>query len=311
MKATSKKLLASNKSIVVLLVLLLFVSLFAVFLKPVFAFGVVEDSWAVKASMHVARSGLGVVAVDNKIYAIGGTGSSYHSLTDVLGVNEQYDPVSDSWVYKASMPTARAYFAVAAYQGKIYCIGGATGVYDVGYPSGFKGYTMVNVLEVYDTAADTWETKASLPVEAMQISAQAIDGKIYVMGAGSIYVYDIASNLWSNNGYMPTPRYSVVVDGKIIATGSHDMGAIPSHSLQQLMIFDPETNSVTYGSDGPIGLEGTGVGVTAGANAPQRLYVIGLKAEVAYRLSLNQVYDLKTDAWANGTAMPTSEKILG
>ena len=66
----------------------------------------IEDSWNSKAPMHQARSGLGVIAVDNKIYAIGGALSGFKN---VAGTNEQYDPATDTWVYKASMPTPRAY----------------------------------------------------------------------------------------------------------------------------------------------------------------------------------------------------------
>ena len=33
-----------------------------------------ENTWVSKASMHVARRGVGVVAVDGRIYAIGGNG---------------------------------------------------------------------------------------------------------------------------------------------------------------------------------------------------------------------------------------------
>jgi len=57
-------------------------------------------------------------AVNGKIYAIGGLGGSY------LSTNEEYDPSTDSWTTKASMPTARFYLAAAAVNGKIYAIGG-------------------------------------------------------------------------------------------------------------------------------------------------------------------------------------------
>jgi hypothetical protein len=276
------------------------------------------DSWSTKAPMHEARSGLGVIAVDGKIYAIGGTSSNYYSLTNVLKTNEQYDPVNDTWTYKTPMPTARAYFAIAAYQGKIYCTGGATGTQPVDYPSGFYGYTTVNVTEVYDTVNNTWETKAPLPVSIMQISAQAIDGKIYVMGAGSIYVYDIANNSWTNKGYIPTPRYSALIENKIFATGMHDVNYPPNstyygwtYAAQQVLTYDPITNNITQGSDGPILVDGTGVGATMGINAPQRLYVLGFRYQWGSYLAVNQAYDPKSDTWANATVMPTTRFDFG
>lgn len=70
----------------------------------------VEDSWSSKAPLQVARGGLGVAVVDGKIYAIGGstrTGSSGAALSpaSIVGTNEEYDPSSDTWTFRASMPT--------------------------------------------------------------------------------------------------------------------------------------------------------------------------------------------------------------
>jgi len=56
---------------------------------------VMADSWITRAPMQQARSGLGVIAVDGKIYAIGGyTGKT------LTGANEMYDPDGDVWVNK-------------------------------------------------------------------------------------------------------------------------------------------------------------------------------------------------------------------
>ena len=81
--------------------------------------------WVSKASMNQPRAGLGVVAVDGKIYAIGGASTPpYQNQADnLLSINEQYDPTTNTWTIKPSMHTPRAYFAIAAYQHKIYCIG--------------------------------------------------------------------------------------------------------------------------------------------------------------------------------------------
>jgi N-acetylneuraminic acid mutarotase len=114
-----------------------------------------EDFWTTKAPMQVARSGLGVAAVNGKIYAIGGSnasgfapsiggsavlGNSY--IGGFVGTNEEYAPETDTWTYKASMPTPRIVFATAVYQNKIYCRGGKAS----------DGFTGVN--EVYDPATD-------------------------------------------------------------------------------------------------------------------------------------------------------------
>src|SRR3972149_6681250 len=108
---------------------------------------VTENSWVSKAPMHQARSGLGAAVVDGKIYAIGGltrSGSQSTYSGGVVGTNEEYDPATNTWTYKTSMPHPRDYFAIGAYQKKIYCIG-----------SGIN--------EVYDPATDMWETKTPMP----------------------------------------------------------------------------------------------------------------------------------------------------
>ena len=109
------------------------------------------DVWEAKTSMHVARSSLGAAVVNGEIYAIGGVidPPSYVTCT---GFNEKFDPESNQWTVKTAMLTARASFATAVVDGKIYCIGGTTGLKD--------GQIIVSgVNEVYDPATDSWKTK--------------------------------------------------------------------------------------------------------------------------------------------------------
>jgi hypothetical protein len=89
--------------------------LFALFLaasciivaKPAFP-EVTEDSWVSKAPMQQARAGLGVAAVNGKIYAIGGTSGT----KTLLGTNEVYDPKTNTWSTKAPLPTPRYDFGI-------------------------------------------------------------------------------------------------------------------------------------------------------------------------------------------------------
>jgi len=80
----------------------------------------IVDSWNPKTSMSQARPGLGVVAVDGKIYTIGGSSAD----EVIVGANECYNPETDTWITVKSMPASRSQFTIAAWQGKIYCIGG-------------------------------------------------------------------------------------------------------------------------------------------------------------------------------------------
>ena len=72
-----------------------------------------------------------------KIFAIGG----YDGVGDLSTV-EEYNPDTNTWSSKASMPTARAGLAVAEVDGMIYAIGGDDGT-----------------VEVYNPATNTWSSK--------------------------------------------------------------------------------------------------------------------------------------------------------
>jgi N-acetylneuraminic acid mutarotase len=73
--------------------------------------------------MPTARYGLAAAAVSDKIYAIGGYG------TTRLATNEEYNPSTNTWATKASMPTARNALAAAVVQDRIYAIGGYSGTF--------------------------------------------------------------------------------------------------------------------------------------------------------------------------------------
>lgn len=198
------------------------------------------DVWETKASLHVARSSLGAAVVDGAIYAIGGVldPPSYVTCT---GVNEKYDPLTNQWTIKASMPTKRASFATAVVDSKIFCIGGATGLED--------GQVMVsNVNEVYDPTTDTWTTKTNMPTPRAGVTAQTVDGKIYVFGGNSTIteVYDPASDSWTTKASMPYPLgfrmlwscSSAKLDDKV-----HVFGACPYSVSHQ--VYDPATDKWT------------------------------------------------------------------
>ena len=80
-------------------------------------------SWTQRAGMADPRSEHGCVALDGKLYAVGGFGANDQQLDTV----EVYDLQTDGWQPLAKMTTRRWGLGLAAVGGKIYAIGGHDG----------------------------------------------------------------------------------------------------------------------------------------------------------------------------------------
>jgi N-acetylneuraminic acid mutarotase len=267
------------------------------------------------AEMPTARSGLGVVTVNGKIYAIGGENGDV-----TLRTNEEYDPATNTWTTKASMPTARSRFAIAVYQGKIYVMGGTTGSGDI---MGQQLATDAN--EVYDPLTDTWETKTPLPTPRQDLGAQTVNGKIYTLSGirsealfitprfDATEVYDPANDSWTKKASIPTRVWgyaSTVVDNKIYVIGGWNMtpsGWSPADSNQ---VYDPEMDIWSYRAAPKVALARSAAGTTTGVMAPERIYVVGGMDEYHIR-DLTQAYNSQPNAWSSGKTMPTARYGLG
>jgi N-acetylneuraminic acid mutarotase len=297
-----------SKSVTMLLVLAFLTASCIIVTKPVFSSAyAAENSWVSKAPMQVARSGLGVAAVNGKIYAIGGStrsggGGTRQGPLPVTGgtvdTNEEYDPATDTWTFKAPMPTPRAGFAIAVFHDKVYCIG-------------------EGVNEVYDPATDTWENKTAMPTARTGLQANVANGIIYLIGG---YVpdnssfgfspsafneaYDPATDSWTTKASIPnaTSIYaSVVLDNKIYVIGGDGAG-----TLNQ--IYDPQNDSWSQGAPLSSSTANAAAGATTGINAPKRIYIMGQYFHLPEQPYFNQVYDPESDSWTDGIAVPTKRR---
>jgi hypothetical protein len=267
----------------------------AVIVEPSSAGVGVENTWVQKTPMPTARSHLGVAVVNGKIYAIGGDSP----------VNEEYDPATNNWTTKAPMPTPLYNFAIAVYKDKIYCMGSG-------------------VNEVYNPQTDTWENKTAMPTERKGLQANVLIDKIYLVG-GSVpsndypwytetninEVYDPQTDTWTTKAPLlnATDYYtSAVFNGKLYVFG----GVAENQSRQLLehmtQIYDPQTNSWSYGAPSPIITGYAQAGVTMGVNAPPKIYIFDAGD---LQLPSAQSYDPVTNTWMTGIAEPTSRGALG
>ena len=83
-------------------------------LKSCVVYDPLADAWSTITNMPDARSGMGAVALNGKIYVPGGSGD-----TSILKSGAVYDPATDSWSATASMSAARAFPGFVALEGKV------------------------------------------------------------------------------------------------------------------------------------------------------------------------------------------------
>lgn len=109
-----------------------------------------DSAW----TMPQASSGAASAVLDGKVYLAGGFGKDNNAINNT----QIFDPNTQSWSQGAPMPGKVGYAAAAAYQGKLYVLGGLLRPqYDM-RPEDFS-----DTLYIYDPKADSWTTGPSLP----------------------------------------------------------------------------------------------------------------------------------------------------
>jgi N-acetylneuraminic acid mutarotase len=201
--------------------------------------------------------------------------------------------VENSWVEKASIPTARGYLRTAVVNEKIYAIGG----------------NIFGSNEEYDPATDTWTTKASMPDPQPQFAIAVCQGKIYCIGgmpAGSLggsganQVYDPETDSWENKASMPTGRFGLqaqVVDDRIYLIGGRKLLGynLGFEELNVTEVYDPVSDTWSTKSSIPNSAGYVSVVVD------DKIFVIG---------AVTQIYDPKINTWSIGTA-PIEKLVMG
>jgi N-acetylneuraminic acid mutarotase len=184
----------------------------------------VNDSWKALAPMPTKRGAAEAAEVNGKIYVIGGATTApgakenYINQTtrqNVLGTVEEYDPKTNTWRQRASMPTPRNHMGIGSVNGKIYVIGGRVGAAFIGLASD------ISLVEVYDPAADSWgPVGARMPTARSAVASGVYNGKIYIAGGEwqdtvvqtafrAFEAYDPITNTWTVLPPMATPRHGV------------------------------------------------------------------------------------------------------
>ena len=168
-----------------------------------FRFDVATGRWSEIAPMPSPRAAGAAVAINTRIYVVGGAdGSRLISPTYV------YDVTTRDWRTLAPIPTPRDHLAAVALNGRVCAVAGRR----------LSLSANLGTLECYLPQTDRWEKLADAPTPRGGVGAAAWDGRVYLVGGEQplgtfkeVEIYDERTGAWSRGPDLPTPRHGVGV----------------------------------------------------------------------------------------------------
>ncbi len=199
------------------------------------AYNIKTDKWRNVSPLPAVIHHPGTTSDGKYVYVIGGDGTR----TTPYSLAYKYTPNTDSWERLADMPTPRGALGLAALDGKIYAVGGAT--YD----------KKRNELEVYDPKTNSWEGKTPMPTPREHLAIAVVDEKIFVLGGlttdrfhslTTVEAYDPITDTWETKAPLPLPLSgftAVGLENKIFVFGGQQ-GVAVSGEIHE---YDAKKNS--------------------------------------------------------------------
>jgi N-acetylneuraminic acid mutarotase len=295
-------------------VLVPFLTAFCFIVLPVFAQSVQpkadQGSWRTAVPAPTKRTEVAAAALNDKIYVVGGFEEP--GLGNILNFAitpslEEYDPSTDRWTSRASMPVGLHHAGIGVSGGKLYVIGGYK-------QAGLSVWQPVATVYAYDPATNAWAERAPMPTPRGALSVSEHDGRLYAIGGydreannAAVEVYDPERNAWAERAPLPTPRdhlATATVSGKVYAIGGRLNGDY-RRNLSVVEVYDPATDRWSRAADLPTARSGITASVVGG-----RVYVFGgEEGEGTFRE--NEAFDPARDAWQAMAPMPTGRHGLG
>ena len=217
-------------------------------------------------------------------------------LTDSPAPIDQRAP--GRWTYLTPMPTARQEVAVAAYDGRVWVIGGFG-----------NNAQPVDTVETFDPALNLWEVRPSLPVPVHHAAAAVVGDRLFVIGGytggrvrwtalDTVYELVPARQAWEPRAAMPTPRGALavaVLDDRVHALGGGAERVSNAHE-----VYDPAANRWTAANAMPTARDHLAAVAFQG-----RVWALGGRASFIGEQYANvEIYDPASDSWRTGVPLP-------
>jgi N-acetylneuraminic acid mutarotase len=237
----------------------------------VMAYDVTANRWTTKAPRPQRRVfGNGAGVINGRIYLSGGFASGWVPSARL----ELYDPATNTWSTKRSMPGDGYGGITGVHNGKLYVLTSCD-VWDCYAGPGPMLYR-------YNPATDEWATLASPANEHQDGVGGFIGGKFYVAGgeySAVVEVYDPAGNRWETRKSMPKRRWGgagTTLGAKLYVTGGsqQDLDGGDIRSVRTTLVYDPATDRWSWKAPMPERRDGISASrVTVDGKA--RLEVVG------------------------------------
>jgi N-acetylneuraminic acid mutarotase len=267
-----------------------------------------QGTWSSKAPLPTKRFEVGVVALNGKVYVVGGE-SNGKPATPLL---TEYDPATDRWRDLAPMPHETSHPGVAGANGKIYSIGGFVAVPHAGaLDQSFE----------YDVATNKWRTLPPLSSPRGSVGLAVVDGKVHAIGGRGLdkitvsthEVYDPATGKWGKAAPIPKARDHagvIEVDGKIHVIGGRT--AEYTDLVNWHDVYDPKTDSWQSAAPLPTARSGGAIvyyhGLILYAGGECHVPKTGGGGE---GFAQNEAYNPRTNKWLTFAPLPEEHNGFG
>jgi N-acetylneuraminic acid mutarotase len=133
-----------------------------------------NNTWKTAAPLPHPLHHTASTSFDGKVYVIGGFLDSQWTPSNRLFI---YDPLENQWHEGKKMPTARGALTANFIDGILYAVGGQSFFSSSSSPSG-----ILTTNEAYDSASNTWTTKAPMRTARHHAASAVVNGMLYVIG---------------------------------------------------------------------------------------------------------------------------------
>ena len=244
-------------------------------------------------SHATGRHESGAVAVNDKIYLLGGRGDR---------PVEVYDRSANKWYQVGNLPMEMHHFQPVALNGKIYVLGAMTCC--------FPNESTIDNVWVMDASSGSWEVGAAIPANRRRGSAAAVvfNNRIYLVGGntkghsgGAVAWFDEfnpANGQWRTLADAPHARDhagAAIVAGRLVI-GSGRQSAQPDtfgNTVAATDVYDFATGRWSTAADIPTRRGGAMVAVVGG-----EFVVMGGESNAHYNAHAEvEAYDVSKGVW--------------